>query len=157
MCRLTPARPGASEAMNASTGSRTSARYRSLFSLNHSRLLCRRSSARKAKSSREMRAIALDRAVQPAVDVDALARDVARLGRAEERGQERHVGRVAEIAERDVAGEFDLALGRRVQALIDLLAVDPPGRQAIDRDPVPPHLARASLRPAVDTRLRRHR
>src|SRR5204863_316415 len=65
-----------------------------------------------------------DRAVQPAVDVDALARDVARLGRAEERRQERHVGRVAEIAERDVARELGLALRRWMHALGDLLVLE---------------------------------
>ena len=68
--------------------------------------------------------------------MDALARDVARLGRAQERGQERHVGRVAEIAERDVAGELGLALGGRVQALVDLLAVDSPGRSGIPCRPI---------------------
>src|SRR5262245_13899397 len=116
MWRLTRASPGASEAISASIGSRTSARYRSLFSLNHSRLLWRRSSARKAKTSRETAGMRSDRPVQAAVDVDALAGDVARSGRAQERGQICDVGRVAEVAERDVLRELGLALGCRMQA-----------------------------------------
>src|SRR5262245_35960785 len=79
---------------------------------------------------------------QSAVHVDALAADVAGLGRAEERDQVRHVGGVAEVAEWDVAGELLTTLGGRVQALIDLLAVDAPGGQAVHGDAVTAHVAR---------------
>src|SRR5262245_25405686 len=94
-----------------------------------------------------------DRAMQTAVDVDALARDVTGPGRAQERRQERDVGRVAEVAERDALRELVPALLRWMQPLVDLLAVHAPGRQAVDRDPVPPHLSREALRPRVPARL----
>src|SRR5215470_2520921 len=96
-----------------------------------------------------------DRAVKAAVDVDAFARDVARPGRAQERGQVSQVGRFAEVTQRDVLRELRAALGCRMQALVDLLAVDAAGRQAIDRDAVPPDLAREPLGPGVHAGLRR--
>src|SRR5262249_30097451 len=60
---------------------------------------------------------------------------------------------VAEVAERDVRRELVAALLRRMQPLVDLLAVHSPGRQAVDRDPVPAHLAREARRPRVHARL----
>src|SRR6266542_5036123 len=89
-------------------------------------------------------------AAQTSVDVDPLARDVARLRRAEERHQVRHVAGVAEVSQRDLAGELLLALRRGVQALVDLLAVDPPGREAVHGDPVASDVAREPLGPRVN-------
>jgi hypothetical protein len=62
---------------------------------------------------------------------------------------------MAEVAERDVAGELGLVLSRRVQALIDLLAVDSAGRQAVHGDAVTPDVARESLGPRMDGGLGR--
>src|SRR5882724_13262700 len=127
MCGLIRASRGAIAATNASSGSRTSARYRSLSPQLREKAEELAGHVGHARS---------DRPMQPAVDVDALAGDVARLGRAQARGEKRQIGGVAEIAERNIALELGLALGCRVQALIDLLAVEPAGRQAVDRDPV---------------------
>ena len=82
--------------------------------------------AMSAGSSRE--------AMHAAVDVDHLARDVARERRGEERDQIRHVLGLAEEADRDVRVDERSAIFRcRMQPLKDLLAVDPAGRQAVDR------------------------
>src|SRR6266849_2633297 len=94
---------------------------------------------------------------QAAVDVDALAADVAGLGRAQEGDQVRHVAGIAEVAERDVAGELLLVFSRGVQSLIDLLAVDAPGRQAVHGDAVTADVARQPLRPRVHRGLGRPR
>src|SRR5262249_62361176 len=79
------------------------------------------------------------------------------LRRAQERREECDVAGVAEVAERNVPRELGLALRRRVQALVDLLAVHAAGRQAVDRDTVAPDLAREPLRPGVHAGLGRHR
>src|SRR5258705_13959474 len=90
-----------------------------------------------------------DRAVQAPVDVDALARDVAGLRRAEERGEERDVVRVAEVAERDVSRELGLALRRRVQAGVDLLTVPAPRGRAGCRGPRAPAVPPGGPRPSL--------
>src|SRR5687768_16066835 len=78
-------------------------------------------------------------AAKTAVDMDALAADVARLGRAEECHQVRHVRRIAEVAERDLLGELFLILACGMQALVDLLAVDAPGGERVHGDAVAAH------------------
>src|SRR5262245_44716858 len=98
-----------------------------------------------------------DPAAKAAVHVDALAGDVARLRRAEEGHQIRHVGGIAEVPERDLAGELLLALAGRMQALVDLLAVDPAGREGVHGDAVPADLAREAFRPRVHRGLGRPR
>src|SRR5262245_12908822 len=80
-------------------------------------------------------------AVEAAGHVDACAGDVAGLGRAEERHQIRHVAGIAEVPQRDLAGELLPALGGRMQALIDLFAVDASGGEAVHGDPVAAHVA----------------
>src|SRR5262245_383784 len=89
------------------------------------------------------------RAAEAAVHVDALAGDVARLRRAEERDEIRHVAGIAEVAERDLARELRLVLGRRMEALVDLLAVDAPRCEAVHGDAVAAHIAREPLRPRM--------
>jgi hypothetical protein len=93
--------------------------------------------------------------VVTAVDVDALAREVARLRRAQTRHQERHVGLVPAGAERDLGGEGPLTLLGRVEALVDRLAVDAAGGEAIHRNAVPPDDAREPLGPDVHRGLGR--
>src|SRR5262245_18720406 len=75
-------------------------------------------------------------AVEAAVHVDACAGDVAGLGRAEERYQIRHVAGIAKVPQRDLAGQLSPALGGRMQALIDLFAVNACGGEAVHGDPV---------------------
>src|SRR2546425_5723873 len=86
-------------------------------------------------------------AAETTVHVDPLAGDVARLGRAEERHQVRHVTGVAEVPQWDLAGELLLALFRGMQAPVDLLAVDASGGEAGYGDGVTAHVARDPLRP----------
>src|SRR5262249_61178444 len=82
-----------------------------------------------------------------AAEVDAIARDVARFWRTEERNEIGHVGGVAEIAERNLASELLSALGRGMQALVDLLAVDPARSEAVHGDAVTADVAREPFRP----------
>ena len=92
------------------------------------------------------------RAAEAAVDVDALAGDVARFGRTEEGHQVGHVAGVAEVAQRDLAGELLLALGRGVQALIDLFTVDAAGGEGVHGDAVTTHVARILTKLGVEGR-----
>src|SRR6185436_20313043 len=96
--------------------------------------------------------------VHTPVDVDDLAGDVTRERRRQKRDEVRHVFGLAEVTDRNVrVDERAPVLGRRVQALQDLLAVDAPGRQAVDGDAVARELARQSLRPVVQRGFRYRR
>src|SRR5439155_7999423 len=99
----------------------------------------------------------LNAAVSPAVHVGPLAGNVARVARAEKRSQVGHVAGIAEVAEWNLAGELLLALACGVQALVDLLAVDPPGGEAVHGDAVTAHVAGKRFRPRVDGGLGRAR
>jgi hypothetical protein len=68
------------------------------------------------------------------INVDALARDVTRVRRAETRHEVRHVRRFPERAERDLDGEGTLTLWRRVKTLIDRCAVNVAGGEARPSD-----------------------
>jgi hypothetical protein len=72
------------------------------------------------------------------VDVDALARDVARFRRAQTHNEVRHICWVPAVTEGDLGGEGALALLRRVDALVDRLAVDTAGGEAIHRHSIAP-------------------
>jgi hypothetical protein len=77
------------------------------------------------------------------------------LGRAQERDEVRHVAGIAEVAERDLLRELRLALRSRVQALVDLLAVDATGGEAVHGDAVLAQIAGQALGPRVHGRLGR--
>src|SRR5687768_7566694 len=91
-------------------------------------------------------------AAHAAVDGDHGARDVAGERRSEVAHQAGDVLGLAVLAHRDIVLALVRApLGRVVAQ--DLLAHDAPGRNRVDRDAVPPDLARQALGPRVHRRL----